>query len=146
MGLTSSFVDVFSTFMPTRARISGHPSPKPARRSALLVASAPRWMQVLAVFCMALVLGATTAQASHLHGVWSPGHAPELTHSDRSAPANDEADCPLCMVLHAALAPALIAGVQPVAPMGILRVMQVSFAPELVCHFPARSRPPPAQA
>jgi hypothetical protein len=102
-------------------------------------------MRVLAVLCLLLVGGASTAQAAHIHGQWLPHHATQAGEPMQAAQsAGSEERCALCMAMHAALPVSL--RVEPVR-VALVAVAVSECADRVVdsqWHFAMFSRPPPA--
>jgi hypothetical protein len=102
-------------------------------------------MRVLAVLCLLLVGGASTAQAAHIHGQWLPHKAAQAADPGQATqlPGGEE-HCLLCMAMHTALPVTL--RFEPVR-MVLLRCI-VPETPDHVAaspwHFDLFSRPPPA--
>jgi hypothetical protein len=94
--------------------------------------SYPQWVRLLAMVCLLLVGGASTAQAAHIHGQWLP------------QTQGGEEHCGLCMAMHAALPVAM-----RVEPVRLALVARVAIeaderAAASSWHFAMFSRPPPA--
>jgi hypothetical protein len=103
--------------------------------------SYPQWVRLLAMVCLLLVGGASTAQAAHIHGQWLPQHA---AHASQPASATQtqggEEHCGLCMAMHAALPVAM-----RVEPVRLALVARVAIeAEERAAASSWFSRPPPA--
>jgi hypothetical protein len=105
----------------------------------------PKWIRVLALLCLLLVAGASTAQAAHIHGQWLPHAAAHVSEPATAAQlAGGEERCALCMAMHAALPVSL--RMEPVYVELIARV-PVETDDRVVAaswHFAMFSRPPPA--
>jgi hypothetical protein len=105
----------------------------------------PEWMRVLAVLCLLLVSGASTAQAAHIHGQWLPHHAAQAGEPMQAAQSpGGEERCVLCMAMHAALPVSM--RVEPVR-VALVAVRVFESADRVVdshWHFAMFSRPPPA--
>jgi hypothetical protein len=107
--------------------------------------SYPQWVRLLAMACLLLVGGASTAQAAHIHGQWLPHHAAEVSQPATVAQTEGgEEHCGLCMAMHAALPVAM-----RVEPVRLALVARVAIEAEERAaasswHFAMFSRPPPA--
>jgi len=104
-------------------------------------------MRVLAMLCLLLVGGASTAQAAHIHGQWLPHHAVRAGEPMNAAqlPGGEE-HCLLCMAMHTALPVSL--RVEPVR-LALLRCVASETADRVAespWHFAMFSRPPPPAA
>ncbi len=107
--------------------------------------SYPKWMRVLAVLCLLLVGGASTAQAAHIHGQWLPhqaAHAGEPMQAAQS-PGGDER-CALCMAMHAALPVSMRLEPIRVALVALPVAESADRVVDSHWHFAMFSRPPPA--
>lgn len=103
------------------------------------------WMQLLTLFCAALFLFVSTAQAAHLHSPAKQGHHLQAPAAG-SQTADAEEHCSLCVAMH----PALPASVH-VAPMPLLRDEPLAGLPPddgvlAAWAFARFSRPPPPRA
>ncbi len=105
----------------------------------------PQWVRVLAMVCLLLVGGASTAQAAHIHGQWLPHHGAQASQPATVGQiAGGEEHCGLCMAMHAAMPVSM-----RVAPVRLALVVRVAVeADDRVTasswHFAMFSRPPPA--
>jgi hypothetical protein len=101
---------------------------------------------MLAFACLALVVGASSVQAIHIHGQWLPQKAIRAAAppSGAQVPGGEE-HCPLCMAMHSALP--VSAHVQVIRLVMVeCKVLQaVSHAPETQWHYAMFSRPPPVE-
>jgi hypothetical protein len=107
----------------------------------------PEWMRVLAVLCLLLVGGASTAQAAHIHGQWLPHSAQQAGEPMQAAqsPGGDER-CALCMAMHAALPVSLRMEPLRVALVAVAVSESADRAVDSQWHFAMFSRPPPVSA
>jgi len=101
-------------------------------------------MRVLALLCLVLVGGASSAQAVHIHGQWLPHHAAQAGEPMSAAqlPGGEER-CALCMAMHAALPVSM--RVEPVRAVlvAVVVVERAERVAESSRHFALFSRPPP---
>ena len=105
----------------------------------------PLWMRLAAVFSFLLMLVASSAQASHVHGDWLPHTDFQVTvQADAVALPTDETSCPLCMAMHSAMP----AGVQANAGGLSFVCCHIFSFPDRIAlrtlQFSLFSRPPPA--
>jgi len=104
----------------------------------------PKWMRVLALLCLVLVGGASSAQAVHIHGQWLPHHAVTAGEPMNAAqlPGGEE-HCALCMAMHAALPVSM--RMEPVRAVlvAFVAVERAERVAESSWHFAMFSRPPP---
>jgi len=106
----------------------------------------PLWLRVLTFACLLLMVGASSAQAIHIHGQWLPQsavHAGSLP--DGSQEPGGEEHCPLCMVMHSALPVAMHVDVLQLVLVECKPVQAVNHAPETLWHYAMFSRPPPVE-
>ncbi len=102
------------------------------------------WLRVLAFACLLLVVGASSAQASHIHGRWLPQKAIRAgAPLDASQLPGGENSCPVCMAMHSALPVAAHVEVVRMVLVECEVVQAVDRAPETLWHFAMFSRPPP---
>jgi hypothetical protein len=102
-------------------------------------------MRMLAVLCLLLVGGASTAQAAHIHGQWLPHSAVKaaVPVSATQLPGGEE-HCLLCMAMHSALPVSM--RLEPVR-LALVSCTVAESADRLAAsswHFAMFSRPPPA--
>jgi hypothetical protein len=106
----------------------------------------PLWLRVITFACLLLMVGASSAQAIHIHGQWLPqsavhaGSVPDGSHE----PGGEE-HCPLCMVMHSALPAAMHADMVQLVLVECKPVQAVDHAPETLWHYAMFSRPPPVE-
>ena len=103
------------------------------------------WMRIAAVVGLLLVLVASSAQASHVHGTWLPSPSFQVAlQTDTVVGPADETSCPLCMAMHSAMPTGMQGRVGVLSVVGCL----VSLLPERIAwrvfQFSLFSRPPPA--
>lgn len=104
------------------------------------------WLRVLAHVCLLLVVGASSAQASHLHGQWLPQKAIRAgAPPDASQIPGGETNCPVCMAMHSALPVATHVALVRMVLVECKVVQAVDHAPETLWHFAMFSRPPPVE-
>jgi hypothetical protein len=104
----------------------------------------PLWLRGLALACLLLVAGASTAQATHIHGQWLPHQSAQVGGAaDGSQLPGGEERCPLCVAMHSAL-PASVS-LQPVEMVLVecRPVTVVEHSHDAQWHFAMFSRPPP---
>ena len=107
--------------------------------------SFPLWMRIAAMFAVLLMLGGSSVQASHVHGGWLPQHG---THADAwlgssDLPAN-EANCQICVAMHAACATAVAHQVQMFSTASSRLPRFASRVKMQPLGFSLFGRPPPA--
>jgi hypothetical protein len=118
---------------------------KRAKRGAVEHAH-PLWLRVLAFACLLLVVGASSAQARHIHGQWLPQKAIRAgAPPDASQLPGGENSCPVCMAMHSALPVAAHVEVVRMVLVECKVVQAVDHAPETLWHFTMFSRPPPVE-
>ena len=106
----------------------------------------PLWVRVLAFACLLLVVGASSAQAIHIHGEWLPQKAVRATAAlDGSQTPGGEESCPLCMAMHSALPVAAHVVAVRLVLVECEVAQGVDHAPETLWHFAMFSRPPPVE-
>jgi len=102
-------------------------------------------MRVLAMLCLLLVGGASSAQAAHIHGQWLPHSAVKAGEPMNAAqvPGGEER-CALCMAMHAALPVSI--RVEPARTLLVTATVaeRAERIAEPLWHFAMCSRPPPA--
>ncbi len=104
------------------------------------------WLRVLAFACLLLVVGASSAQASHIHGQWLPQKAARVAAAlDASQLPGGENSCPVCMAMHSALPVAAHVEALRMVLVECKVVQGVDHAPETRWHFAMFSRPPPVE-
>jgi hypothetical protein len=103
------------------------------------------WLRVIAFACLLLVAGASSAQATHIHGKLLPNQSTQVDGvADASQLPGGEANCPLCVAMHSALP--TVVSLQPVQ----LVLVECKLATvveqrrDSQWHFAMFSRPPPA--
>jgi hypothetical protein len=103
----------------------------------------PLWLRVLTLACLLLVVGASTADAVHIHGEWLPHHDVRATAAADGSQLPGPDSCPLCVAMHSALP--VVARLEAVRlELVQCRLAQgVDRAPETTWHFAMFSRPPP---
>ncbi len=107
----------------------------------------PKWMRVLAMLCLLLVGGASTAQAAHIHGQWLPHHAAQAGEPMQAAQSpGGEERCALCMAMHAALPVSMRVQPMRVALVAVAVAESADRVADSPWHFAMFSRPPPAAA
>jgi hypothetical protein len=98
----------------------------------------------MAFACLLLVVGASSAQAAHIHGKLLPNQSAQVdTAADASQVPGSEASCPLCVAMHSALP--TVVSLQPV-PMVLVEcklATVVEQGHDAQWHFAMFSRPPP---
>ena len=102
------------------------------------------WLRVLTFAFLLLVVGASSAQAIHIHGEWLPQnaiHAGSLP-SGSQGPGGEE-HCPLCIAMHSALPVSAHANVLLLTLVECKVVQAFDRAPETQWHYAMFSRPPP---
>lgn len=102
------------------------------------------WLRVLASLCLLLVVGASSAQATHIHGKLLPNQAAQVgAAADISQLPGGEERCPLCVAMHSAL-PAAVS-LQPVQLVLVecSVAAAVKHSHDSPWHFAMFSRPPP---
>ena len=102
-------------------------------------------MRVLAMLCLLLVGGASTAQAAHKHGRWLPQSAVKASVPMNAAqlPGGEER-CQLCQAMHLAMPASM--RVEP-ARLVLVACKATEWADRVAesqWHFAMFSRPPPA--
>ena len=117
---------------------------KPGNALGYRAGEASLLRRLLALVGLVVFLGASFAQAAHVHGDWLPhGSAQAGARSEQALEAGGEAGCPLCVSMHAAAVtqsfkhePGMTATMLPGA---------VSVMPErgMAWPFALFSRPPP---
>lgn len=113
-------------------------------QTARFLPSHPLWMRLAAVFSLLLVLVASSAQATHVHGDWLPHTNSQVTvQTDAVTWPADETSCPLCMAMHSAMPTGTQTGL---GSQSVVR-SHTSSLPERIAwrmlHFSLFSRPPP---
>ena len=104
----------------------------------------PFWLRLVASLCLLLVVGASSAQAAHMHGKLLPNQAAQAgAAADLSQVPGGEDGCPLCMAMHSALP-----SVMTLQPLQLVLVecpvaAAVEHARSAQWHFAMFSRPPP---
>ncbi len=101
---------------------------------------------MLTFVCLLLVVGASSVQATHIHGELLPQgavHAGSLPHGSQ-APGGEE-HCPLCVAMHSALPVAAHIDVLLLALVECKAVHALHHAPETQWHYAMFSRPPPVE-
>jgi hypothetical protein len=103
----------------------------------------PLWVRVLALVCVLLVSGASTAQAAHFHGDVLPRGGVHAGLPGQAAQNQGEEHCSLCVAMHAGLPVGLQAAPEPVVgATASVAVCAVRRAQALL-EFAMFSRPPP---
>ena len=118
---------------------------KPSLHPARAAKTHSRWARLIALAAILLVLFGSFAQAAHVHGDYLPHHDQRATAaSSSSLLANDEATCPLCVAMHAAILQQKQADdLHQVVLLQRLAAVQQR-ALERIVHYKLLSRPPPA--
>jgi len=104
------------------------------------------WLRVLTFAFLLLVVGASSAQAIHIHGEWLPQnaiHAGSLPNGSQ-APGGEE-HCPLCIAMHSALPVAAHVDVLLLTVVECKVAHALNHAPETQWHYAMFSRPPPVE-
>jgi hypothetical protein len=103
----------------------------------------PFWLRMVALACLLLVTGASSAQAAHVHGRWLPHHETQVGALADLSQLPGEEHCPLCVAMHSAM-PAM-SRVQPVQMVLVECVLAtvVERTHDAQWHFAMFSRPPP---
>ncbi len=90
---------------------------------------------MIAFACLLLVAGASSAQATHIHGKLLPNQSTQVDGvADASQLPGGEANCPLCVAMHSALPTVVECKLATV----------VEQRRDSQWHFAMFSRPPPA--
>ncbi|MDQ2924780.1 MAG: hypothetical protein M3R43_04400 [Acidobacteriota bacterium] len=105
--------------------------------------SRPQWLRLMAMLCVLLVGGISTAQAAHIHGQWLPQKAARASLAPDASEGQGEEHCPLCVAMHSALPEVLQVAPEPVQESGQRMVAHVLVAPQKLWSFAMFSRPPP---
>ncbi len=113
-------------------------------QSAGFLPAHPLWMRLAAVFSFLLMLVASSAEATHVHGDWLPHtHFGVALQANAVAWPADEANCPLCMAMHSAVP----TGVQANAESLSFACCRTPSFPDPIARrmlrFSLFSRPPP---
>ncbi len=104
------------------------------------------WLRVVAYVCVLLVVGASSAQAIHVHGQWLPQKAIRAgALPDAAQLPGGEDNCPLCMAMHSALPAATHVALVRMVLVECKVVQGMNHAPETLWHFAMFSRPPPVE-
>ena len=115
------------------------------RQHAIAFPAHPLWMRLVAVFGLLLMLVASSAQASHVHGEWTPHTLAQVTsQADAVEWPVDETNCPLCMAMHAALPSGMQAYARSLFVVGCRIASFQDRIASRVLQFSLFSRPPPA--
>ena len=111
---------------------------------AIVVPAHPFWMRLVAFFGLLLILVASSAQASHVHGEWQSHPLAQVTsHTGAMAWPVDEANCPLCIAMHSALPSGIQAHARSLFVVGCrVSLFQDRIASRML-QFSLFSRPPP---
>jgi hypothetical protein len=104
----------------------------------------PFWLRSLALVCVLLVGGISTAQAAHIHGQWLPDTAKHATGQVGVVQGQGEEHCSLCVAMHSALPMVEHDAPAPVLCVGQLVGARAQSAPVKLRSFAMFSRPPPA--
>jgi hypothetical protein len=106
----------------------------------------PLWLRVLALACLFLVVGASSAQAIHIHGQWLPQSATHVgSVPDGSQGPSGEEHCPLCVAMHSALPVSSHVDLLLTTLVECKVVQALHHAPETQWHYAMFSRPPPVE-
>ena len=113
-------------------------------QNARFLPSHPLWMRLAAIFSFLLVLVASSAQATHVHGDWLPHSNSQVTvQTDAVLWPADETSCPLCMAMHSAMPTGMHTGIAGLCAVSC----RIPSLPERVAwrmlYFSLFSRPPP---
>ena len=103
-------------------------------------------MRAVAACSFLLVLLASSAQATHLHGNWLPHRGAQVSlWEDAEQGSGSDAPCPLCVAMHSALPTAARAGTQTLLQISFLTAACADrLVPRLVCYSLFGRPPPPA--
>jgi hypothetical protein len=104
------------------------------------------WLRVLTFACLLLVVGASSAQAIHIHGQWLPQSTTHVgsVPNGSQGPGGEE-HCPLCVAMHSALPVSSHVDLLLTTLVESKVVQALNHAPETQWHYAMFSRPPPVE-